>query len=107
MLGLIQLRRGEIKKRNSRFNRSPSAEAPSTVTGMLKARASMPHTPDTPSVPAATDSTPSMIAFDLSSFQEPIKGGCTTDTQFSKALIEGVSSGVYVLQDGLCVYRAR
>src|SRR5271168_263901 len=40
-------------------------------------------------------------AFDLSSFKEAIVRGYKEDKQFSKALVDGVSSGVYVLWNGL------
>jgi transposase InsO family protein len=112
MLAAIQLRRGktllETPVINKRPKKKPQPERPVLTE-------SQPGTPQpTPTVtvtpqsvtapPVATpqpDPRPSIVAFDLSSFRDPIIEGYKSDTQFRKALKEGVESGVYVLRDGL------
>lgn len=105
----IQLRRGKtllekslFKKRTSRPRNTPTnATSKSTPT----------QEPDNSRVTTTVDgnqqrlfdsgSTQSMVVFDLSRYRESIIEGYKMDTQFSKALKEGVESGVYVLIDGL------
>ena len=88
-IAAIQLRRGKtllevplIKKRTSNSRSTPTVEAESTPT-------------------SEAESTTTAVIFDLSNFREAIIKGYEDDTQFKKALKEGVESRIYVLKDGL------
>jgi hypothetical protein len=95
MLGAIQLRRGKVLLEKPVIKKR-STERQTVVT---------PPQLDIMSSQPATEATSpegfTVVAFDLSTFRQPIIDGYKEDTQFKKALVEGVQSGVYVNRDGL------
>jgi hypothetical protein len=86
MLGAIQLRRGKIL-----------LDKPLIKT---KSKHQAGNTPSQPTVAAPQDGF-TVVAFDVSTFLQPIIDGYKEDTQFKKALKEGVESGVYIVRDEL------
>ena len=120
-VGMIQLRRGKtlLEKPVIKKKTKISKGGPSTPGQPAETLNSTPETPQagvaptpppttsrTPLAPVqslepASEPSPSTVALTLEKFHDLIKEGYKTDTQFSKALTDGVSSGVYMERDGL------
>ena len=93
MLGAIQLRRGKVLLEKPLIKKKSKRQAVVTPPPVSVA-------PPPASVTPPQDGF-TVVAFDLSTFRQPIIDGYKEDTQFKKALKEGVESGVYVERDGL------
>jgi hypothetical protein len=100
MLGAIQLRRGKV------LLEKPVIKKRSERQAVVSTPPQVDLTPSQPADSRQDGATPpqdglTVVAFDLSTFRQPIIDGYKEDTQFKKALVEGVESGVYVNRDGL------
>jgi transposase InsO family protein len=109
-LAAIQLRRGKTLLETPAIKRRIPKSIPNLDTGaptgrnLPTAKSSVPEfDPDITPTPESSE-TPQLTMFSLSSFIPAILNGYKEDTQFSKALMAGVDSGVYVLDSKGLLY---
>jgi len=88
---LIKRKRKPKSKKGTNTNADGNADA--STNGITDTDMSIPEDPE------ITESNLSTLT--LSHYRQAIIDGYKSDTQFSKALITGIESGVYKIKDGL------